>query len=157
MTKIKKSNWDKNQKPKLWPNSKTQFVTKLKNTNCDKTQKVKLWQNLKLKLWQNSKTQMVTKLKKKSNCDKTNKENKLWQNSKSKIVTKLKSWNVTKLKKNSNYNQTQRLKLWQLKSQIKKKFWNSNCQKNYKKIVTKLEKTNFFSGQLYAILAMFFL
>ena len=72
MTKVKNSNWDKTQKPKLdqisktqmvrEKNSKTQIMTKLKNSNCDQTQT--------LKLRQNSKNQIVTKLTN-SNCDKT--------------------------------------------------------------------------------------
>ena len=41
MTKLKKSNCDKTQKPKLKKkNSKTQSVAKLKNSNCDKTQQL---------------------------------------------------------------------------------------------------------------------
>ena len=30
----------------LWPNSKTEIVTKLKKNNFDKSQKLKLWQNI---------------------------------------------------------------------------------------------------------------
>ena len=149
---------------------------KLKKSNCDKTEELKLWQN-----W---KTQIVTKLKKyrnwqleNSNCDK-NKNLKLCQNSKTQTVIKLKTSNGDKTKKNSNSDKTQKLKLWQFK--------NSNGDKIKKKkkcdyilinpIVTKLKvkkviiltyfckkqldtstTDEMFSGQLFAILAMFFI
>ena len=118
-------------KLKLWWNSH--------NSNCFETQKLKLWQNSKiqivmklknsngdktekLKLWPNWKTQIVTKLN--SNCEKTQimTKFKLWEN-------KLKAWNVTsqivtKLEI-SNYDKTQKLKLWQnlqyVKCQFRKK------------------------------------
>ena len=39
VTKLKNSNYDKDQKFKLWHEVKTQIATKLKISNCDKTQK----------------------------------------------------------------------------------------------------------------------
>ena len=58
MTKLKKSNFDKTQKHKFLPNSKTQcdqtpkkIVTKLENSNLDKTKKFKLRQQQKTQIW----------------------------------------------------------------------------------------------------------
>ena len=39
VTKLKKSNCDKNQKRKCEETQQTQIVTKLNNSNCDKTKK----------------------------------------------------------------------------------------------------------------------
>ena len=116
-------------------------------------------------MWQNSKIKIVTKLKKMVttlktwNCEKSQKI-KLWQNSKTRIMTKLKKLNCDK---------TQKLKLWQnSKTQIVTKLKNSNCDKTKKnQIATKLEvqivtvaivtDADMFSGQLLAIIAMFYL
>ena len=57
---LQHSNGDKQQKLKLWHNSKNLNVTKLKMWR-EKNQKLKIWQ---LKLWQNWKTQIMTKLQK---------------------------------------------------------------------------------------------
>ena len=65
MTKQKKSNCDKTEKLKWWPNWKICIVTKLK-THSEKT--------LKLKLWQNSKTEIMTKLKNSN----SNQKNNFW-------------------------------------------------------------------------------
>ena len=129
------------------------MVMKLKISNCDETQKFKLWSN--------SKTQFVIKLKtklKKSNGYKT------------KILTKL------KLLQNSNCDKTQTLTKSNNskcdQTQIVTKCF-SNCDKNWimininlwkeKLISNGLFKEHFdtlttnamFSGQRFAILAMF--
>ena len=79
MTKLKKSNCDKTQKIKLWPNSKTQILTKLSSDSCDSSDNRDSGDNydssdssdkknyclfLSLKLWEekNSETEMVTSL-----------------------------------------------------------------------------------------------
>ena len=66
--KQKKSNGDKSQKLKLWPNLKIVTVTKLKNKDCNETQiatKQKTQIATKLKNWntQELKPQMAKKLK----------------------------------------------------------------------------------------------
>ena len=107
VTKLKNGHFDKTQKLKLFPNSRSQILTKLKNRICDKTDKSNL-----------DKTQIVRKLKN-SNCEKTIKKKTNWdktktlnwqQTSKTQVETKLKksycekpkSQSVTKLKQQLN-------------------------------------------------------
>ena len=96
MTKLKNSNCEKPQKPKLWQSTKTQTLTKLKKSNLEKKIIIVFfYKTQKLKLLQNTKTEIVTKPKnsiyekpKNSSCDKTKlnqietklKKIKLWQN-----------------------------------------------------------------------------
>ena len=105
MTKLKNSNCDQTQKPKLW-----QIVIKIKNSNCDKTKK----------------KSNFDKTKKNLNCDKTQSEKhkklKLGPNSETEIVTNL---------KNSKCDKTQKLKWWPYQNCKKKKVKNSHCDKTF--------------------------
>ena len=123
------------------------MVTKLKNSKCDISQKLQMWQNsscdttqivTKLKLWWNSngdKTQNVGGKNQKLKCDKTQ------------IVTKLENLN----------DKTQKLKFWQniqKKTEIgtKLEIWQISI---YEEHCDTLTTNAMFSGQRFAILAMF--
>ena len=146
MWQLKNSNFD-NSKTQILT---TQKVTKLKSSNCDKTQNVKLWQNQNYK--KSSKTQIVTKLEN-WNCDKIQKL-KLWQNSKT---------HCDKIQ-DSTYEKIQKTKIVRkLKTQIVTKLFCllqmlSHIKKNYISVKTiwHIDNQGMCSGQLFAILPMFF-
>ena len=132
----------KNSNLEFWQNS---------NSNWDQNEKLKLWPNSKLKLWQ-------SKLWQNSSCDKTQIviKVKLWQHSNYDNTLIVGEKNL----KNSKCNKTQivtKLKNWKYdKSQYGQKT-NFFCllKRSFSKNI--LTTDEMFSGQRFAILAMFFL
>ena len=84
----------------------------------------------------------------KSNCDKTKKKPKLWQNLRTQTVTKLKNKQIVTKLERSNFNQTQKLK----SCKTQKLNRDNSCNVYPLNTLT----TDQLSGQLFAILAMFF-